>query len=202
MQIDPTKITNFQRTDAELQAFALFGLFCAGKNSDYAARCLARLLNKCDSTPFNYLRELGEIGIHNALVASKIGQYHRLTKALMALIELDLRTCSLSDLTSVFGIGAKTARFFLVHSRPNCDHAILDVHVLKFLRDNGVEDAPEQTPTNHKKYLELEKKFLYLAKIRFPFMSIADIDLIIWQHYSGRLHHDFLVNHLVEALEA
>lgn len=190
MQIEPTKITNFARTDAELQAFALFSLFCAGKNSDYASRCLARLLHKCDSTPFEYLRELGEVGIHNALVASKIGQYTRLTKAVMGLLNLDLRTCSLEDLMGVHGCGPKTSRFILVHSRKDCEYAILDCHLLKYMRDKGCTQAPQNTPTNYKLYLELEKAFLYHAKIDFPCMSVADIDLILWMRYSGRLDND------------
>ena len=190
MQIDPTKITNFDRTDSELQAFALFAVFCAGKNSDYASRCLARLLHKCDSTPFEYLRELGEVGIHNALVASKIGQYGRLTKAVMGLLELNLATCSLEDLMAVHGCGPKTSRFILVHSRKDCRHGILDCHILKFLKENGCEDAPQQTPTSNKQYLELEKKFLFIAERLVPCMSIADIDLILWMRYSNRLDND------------
>ena len=86
MNIDPKNITNFSRTTAELQSFWLFSLFVAGKNSDYAAGCLARLLHKArfnEQNPFDYLRELGETGIHNALVAAKVGQYSRLTKAIV-----------------------------------------------------------------------------------------------------------------------
>lgn len=188
--IDPKKITNFTRTQAELQSFFLFGLFCAGKNSDYAAKCLAKLLhNNEGETPFEVLKNLGETGIHNALVASKIGQYTRLTKAIMDAVDLDLATCTLEELMSVHGVGQKTARFFLLHTRPNCKVAVLDTHILKWLRDNGV-DAPQVTPTSVKQYKALEEKFLFLADINFPFMSIADIDLTLWTKYSGRLEND------------
>jgi thermostable 8-oxoguanine DNA glycosylase len=189
--IDPKKITNFTRTQAELQSFFLFGLFCAGKNSDYAAKCLAKLLhNNEGETPFEVLKNLGETGIHNVLVASKIGQYGRLTKAIMDAVYLDLSTCTLEELMSVHGVGPKTARFFLVHTRPNCEYAVLDTHILKYMRDKGCTLAPENTPTNYKLYVELEKAFLYHAKIDFPFMSIADIDLTLWMKYSGRLEND------------
>lgn len=190
--IDPTNITNFSRTDAQLQAFWLFGAFCAGKNSDYASKCLAKLLSKCgNQTPFEYLRSLGNVAIHNALVAAKIGQYARLTRFIEESIQLDLRTASLQDLMGVFGIGPKTARFFLLHSRPDCECAVLDCHILKFLRENSV-DAPQQTPTNQKQYIELEKKFLFIAKLQFPQMSVAQIDLMLWMKYSGRLENDFV----------
>jgi hypothetical protein len=191
--IDPTNITNFSRTDAQLQAFWLFGAFCAGKNSDYASKCLAKLLSKCgDQTPFEYLRSLGGNAIHNALVAAKIGQYARLTRFVEESINLDLRTAGLQDLMGVFGIGPKTARFFLLHSRPDCECAVLDCHILKFLRENSV-DAPQQTPTNQKQYGELEKKFLFIAKLQFPQMSVAQIDLMLWMKYSGRLENDFIL---------
>jgi thermostable 8-oxoguanine DNA glycosylase len=190
MQIDPKNITNFSRTDSELQAFWLFVAFCAGKNSDHASRCLSRLLRNCKTTPFEHLRELGEIGTHNALVASRIGQYARLTRFIMESLDLNLRTATVEDLMKVFGIGFKTARFFLLHTRPNCECAVLDCHVLKYLKDCGVEYVPSQTPTSKNQYHYFEKQFLFLAKRDFPFMSIADIDLLIWTKYSGRLEND------------
>ena len=188
--IEPTKITNFSRTTAELESFFLFGLFCAGKNSDYAAKCLARLLTgKEGDSPFAILKSLGEIGIHNTLVASRIGQYHRLTKAIVQAVDLDLQTCTLEDLLKVHGVGQKTARFFLLHTRADCECAVLDTHILRWLRDNEV-DAPWSTPASVKQYKDLEQKFLILAKKNFPFMSIAQIDLTLWMHYSGRLADD------------
>jgi thermostable 8-oxoguanine DNA glycosylase len=189
--ITPTQITKFDRTDTELQSFWLFGAFCAGKNSDYAAACLAKLLNKIgDKTPFEYLRDLGETNIHNALVAARIGQYSRLTRFIMESLDLDLRTATLSDLTGVFGIGPKTARFFLVHSRSDASHAILDTHILKYLREKSDSIVETQTPTTKKRYEELEKMFLFFVYFDFPHMTVADIDLMLWMKYSGRLQED------------
>lgn len=188
MNIDPKNITNFSRTNAELQSFWLFSLFVAGKNSDYAAGCLARLLHKArfnEQNPFDYLRELGETGIHNALVAAKVGQYSRLTKAIVQSLDLDLSTASLQDLMNVFGCGPKTARFFLLHSRPQCECAVLDTHILAWMRSKGI-DAPVATPTGEK-YLFLERVFLNLAQSEFPLMSIAQIDLLLWMKQSNRL---------------
>ena len=155
MNIDPKNMTNFSRTNAELQSFWLFSLFVAVKNSDYAAGRLARLLHKArlnEQNPFDYLRELGETGIHNALVAAK-------------------------------------ARFFLLHSRPQCECAVLDTHILAWMRSKGI-DAPAATPTGEK-YLFLERVFLNLAQSEFPLMSIAQIDLLIWMKQSNRLEDDF-----------
>ena len=191
MQIDPTKITNFNRTDAELQAFILFTGLIAGKNSDIAARVLSHLLNKRkDQTPFAYLSELGEIGIQNALVAAKSGQYTRLTKFIMGVMKLDLRDCSFEDLTAVHGLGLKSASFFLLHSRKGWEGCVLDTHILAWLRNHGVEDAPKSTPQNIKKYKELSAKWLFLSSIHFPHLSPADRDLFVWIEQSGRLDND------------
>jgi thermostable 8-oxoguanine DNA glycosylase len=188
MEINPTKITDFSRSDAELQAFWIFGCVVAGKNSDYAARVISRLLNKCgeDATPFQFFRDLGETGIRNALVAAKSGNYTRITRFIMESLDVDLRNATQEDLMKIHGIGPKTASFFLLHSRPNVNLAVLDVHILKYLRERGV-DAPTQTPTSVKKYLELQEAFLFFARRDFPFMSMAQIDLTLWMKYSNRL---------------
>jgi hypothetical protein len=189
--ITPTQITNFNRTDAELQAFWLFGAFCAGKNSDYAAKCLSRLLHRAEAkNPFDYLRELGETNIHNALVASRIGQYARLLKFIMQSLDLDLRTATLEDLMKVHGIGPKTARFFLLHSRADYPCAVLDTHILKYLRDKDARNVPAITPSSKTVYADLEERFLFHARLDFPHMSVADVDLTLWMKYSGRLQND------------
>jgi thermostable 8-oxoguanine DNA glycosylase len=59
---------------------------------------------------------------------------------------------------------------------------VLDVHILKYLRSQGFE-APKQTPSG-KKYLELEKNFLELAKKNN--MTPADFDLMLWTKYSTK----------------
>ncbi|NBP02621.1 MAG: hypothetical protein EBU90_21370 [Proteobacteria bacterium] len=94
---------------------------------------------------------------------------------------LDLKTCSVSDLESVRGIGPKTARCFLMHSRRGARYAGLDTHALKYMREKGI-DVPKSTPTG-KKYLELEAKFLELADRSGK--SVAEFDLEIWRHYSS-----------------
>lgn len=196
--IKPTEITNFNRTDAELEAFWLFSLFVAGKNSDYAGRCLARIINRSDSvwdglSPFEIFRTMTETQIRNVLVASKIGQYGRLTKAIQQSVNLDLRTCSLEDLLAVHGVGPKTARFFLLHSRRDAEHAVLDTHILSWLRSHGVEDAPKATPQNAKLYSQLEETFLRLAELWFPNVPLAEVDLLIWMQESGRLSDEVSV---------
>ncbi len=187
MVINPTQITDHTRTLSQLQAFWIFCMVVAGKNSDYAARVISKLLAKCsdEQLPFGHFALLGEIGIRNALVAAKAGQYDRLTKGIMQSLRLNLETCSYEDLVSIFGVGPKTASFFLLHSRKGWEGAVLDTHILKYLADKGLS-VPKSTPQDPAKYQELSKMFMNLSAAEFPKLSVAQRDLLVWSQYSGR----------------
>jgi len=187
--ITPTQITNFNRTVRELQIFWLFGIMVAGKNSDQIAAKLGKLIRDNvpdDVLPFQWLKENAN-AVHNTLVANRIGQYGRIERAIQQSVDLDLRTATLDELQGVFGVGPKTARFFLLHSRPGVRVAVLDTHVLAWLREKmGFGCAvPKQTPSNAH-YSYWENIFLKLADSYYPGMSVADLDLIIWALQSGR----------------
>lgn len=184
LTIEPTQITSYTRTDAQLEAFWVFCIVVAGKNSDYASRVVGKLLGKTDN-PFDYFRDIGEIGIRNALVANKTGQYDRISKAINQSLSLNLRTCGFHELKAIFGIGPKTANFFLLHTRPDYEGVVLDTHILRFLRDHGV-DAPKSTPQDPEVYDNLSNGFRRMSAALYPHLSLADRDLIIWKLYSGR----------------
>lgn len=117
--IDPKNITDYNRTDEQLQAFWIFSCVVAGKNSDFAASVISKLLSKgkrFSKTPFQYLEELGETGVRNALVAAKSGNYTRITRFIIESLSLDLRTATFEELMNVFGIGPKSASNWIFHS--------------------------------------------------------------------------------------
>jgi thermostable 8-oxoguanine DNA glycosylase len=181
--INPSEVTNFNRSDYELEEFFLFCIFVAGKTATTTARNLAAFLQNATLTPLNHLRFLSQNNlIQQELVRARIGQYKRLTICLTQVVEknLDLRTCSVADLESISGIGAKTARYFLLHTRPNQNIAALDIHIMRWLKEQGF-DAPAR-PKNNKDYLYWESIFLTEAK-KYN-MSIADLDLAIWNSRS------------------
>jgi hypothetical protein len=189
--VDPTNITNYNLTDAELEERILWWCLAAGKNGRTAAKQLDRLLNILTYNnfgPFESLR-FYDMSVTNAALPPLlrdcgIGCYNHKAKAIQSLIwsELNLRTCTAEDLESIYGIGMKTSRCFIIHSRPDAQYAGLDTHVLKFLRSKGV-DAPLSTPGSRKKYLELEKIFLTYAQESGKVVSQFDLD--IWNYYSG-----------------
>jgi thermostable 8-oxoguanine DNA glycosylase len=183
--IDPTKITNFNSTDNELEEVLLFWVLVAGKNASTISKALEKILNSLKgSTPFEKIRGIEKNNLPSLLKNHGIGCYNNKAKALWELVNsnLNLRTCSVEDLEKIYGIGSKTARCFIVHSRPNSTHACLDTHVLKFLRAKG-HKVPKGTPSSKKQYKELEQVFLNYVKESGK--SVAEFDLEVWNSYAN-----------------
>jgi thermostable 8-oxoguanine DNA glycosylase len=192
--IQPTKITDYDRTDAELERFWTFCVLVAGKNADWASAKVCDLYRHAEDqgkTPFGYLRE-HEHALHNLLVANRVGQYHRIERALRESLGLNLRTCTVEELEGIFGIGPKTARFFVLHSRPGAHVAVLDTHVLRWLSRFLNDDRcaiPRSTPAP-RAYARLEKLCLIAMRSAFPGLTPAQADLMVWCVESGRLEGD------------
>lgn len=188
--IDPANITNFSRTKEELEEFLLFGLCVAGKTASIQAKKLDQFLSllrqfymwdKADDvklSPFELLSGSKEADVLACMKEVGLGQYHKLLQGFEDARHLDVFTCTLEDLEKCYGVGPKTSRFFLLHSRPNQKIACLDTHVLKYLKSEGFP-APKVNPSK-KLYPILEKAFLFLA--RENNMTPADFDLNIWNH--------------------
>lgn len=182
MTIVPTSITNFNRNTRELQAFWLFCICVAGRNSKMVATKINQLMGDVPNNmfPFDWLRVQD---IRSVLEKHKMGQYGRITKAIQQSLDLDLATVDFMDLEKIHGVGPKTSRFFLLHSRPNVEVAVLDTHILKWMQANfPAHSVPATTP--QKDYRTWENMFLIRAKDMFPGLSIAEIDLTIWKSFS------------------
>jgi thermostable 8-oxoguanine DNA glycosylase len=188
--IDPRDVTKFDRTQTELEEYWLFCIVAAGKTAMTQARLLdgylkegAKDLMATAWTPFDIIRyQVQEDKLLDALKASRLGQYNRLKKAFEQSVNLDLRSCTVADLEAITGVGPKTARFFILHTRPDQSMAVLDTHILKYLRDKG-HTTQKVTPPAGKKYNELEA--IVIAEAKASGMSQPDFDLHIWKTYSG-----------------
>lgn len=192
--IDPEKVTNYEQTEKKLEESILFWVCAAGKNGRTAVRCLNYLLNDINGYelgPFNAIKIWGyyihpetQEGWAEMLRDCGIGCYTHKAKTMfqLAVSNLNLKTCSASDLEEIYGIGPKTSRCFILHSRENVQVAGLDTHMLKHLRKLGY-DVPRNTPTGNK-YLTTEAIVLMLAKEAG--MSPAQFDLMVWNRYSVR----------------
>ncbi len=215
--IDPTDVTHFNRTKAELEEFLLFCVVVAGKTAATQAKLLHKLLYEfvsvlhekeklyvahlpsdgdtlnsfysgrfIEDTPFSRIRFLIQRNLLLDFVkASKLGQYRKIERAFRELVEadFDLLSCTIEQLEKIHGIGFKTSRFFIVHTRSDQSHAILDTHILKYMRDElGIPNVPKATPGNYKEYARLEGLFVQHCKsVNRP---VAELDLEIWKHYS------------------
>lgn len=193
--IDPRDVTKYDRTTAELEEFLLFAVVVAGKTAMRQAQALEVFLNSLPGTgtPFERLEPLVNLSgsssrphLIHYLQHSKLGQYTRIEKAFRDVVtnlKGKLDTCTIADLEAIHGIGAKTARFFILHTRQNQRIAVLDTHALKHLNKNNVV-APKGTPGSGPEYQRLESEFLKLYDAS-GYTNLADYDLMIWRLYSG-----------------
>jgi thermostable 8-oxoguanine DNA glycosylase len=175
-----------ERNQRELQQFAIFSVCVAGKNADTMLKCVRDFIESgVDSTgiddPFEMINSLHDSGeLAECLRKSGIGCYNRRARTLSELARsgIDLSSCSAADLEAIWGIGPKTARFFLLYSRDDVDDiAVLDVHILRWLRARGYK-VPLHTPPSGSRYREIEQLFLrHVPRGK----SVAEFDYEIWQ---------------------
>ncbi len=177
--VDPHNITNYERSDAELQEFWLFCIAVAGKTAVIIAQMLDNFLAD-NQTPFQYIEHLVKCHqLEDKLREARLGRYGVLTKAYTQSLSLDLRTCSVEDLEAIHGVGHKTARFFILHSRKNAKVAVIDTHMKKYLETQGVV-----IKNLNKQYYDLEK--FILRKAEESGKTFAEFDLDIWRSYARK----------------
>ncbi len=187
--IDPTDVINFNRTQEELEEFVLFTAVVAGKKASNQVKALDRFLSYLPhKSPFEAIRQMDSRKVLlNNIINSRLGQYTHLHRCFRELVhsKIDLKTCTVEELERVHKIGFKTSRFFVVPNRPEQKYAILDTHILAFMRDHlGISHAPRQTPSNLKVYQHYEHIFVkYAQELETP---VAVLDLDLWNIYSSR----------------
>lgn len=185
--IDPKKIVRYDYTDEELEELIIFCVCVAGKTASTIAPAVALFLN--GQPAFEVVRGILEIDNTGWILSQRlkkcgIGCYNQKSETLKQIVNanLDLRTCSVSDLEAIKGIGPKTARFFIMSSRRGVQHAALDTHILRWMKDQGIENVPKSTPSG-KKYLDLEQTYLKMVP---EGKTPAEFDLEIWNQYSNK----------------
>lgn len=183
--VDPWNITDYNRSPAELEELLLFCVSVAGRSAGMTAAALDEFLaGQPGRSPFDKIRRLIKGGkLPQAIRASRLGKHARLTRAFAEIVQagLDLTTCTCEQLEAIHGIGPKTSRFFIVHTRPGEQLAVLDTHILRYMRSLGYKNIPASTPTG-KRYLQIEQDFIALA--RREGRDIAEFDLWIWRQYA------------------
>lgn len=165
-----------QLSDIDLEWHLLYSIIVAGKSAKFTNRIIKILKGYVPTgkSPLRYL-----LAHQQYLFKAKTGRYRVLKQALADLhrLRLDLRTCTPDELEHVHGIGPKSARFFIMWMRPESRFAVLDRHILRWLKSRGYE-APDSTPPASK-YYELEKVFIHEADQIG--MTPRELDLDIWR---------------------
>jgi thermostable 8-oxoguanine DNA glycosylase len=188
--IDPVKVTDYSRSMYSLEEFLLFCVLVANKNATRIAISLEKLLEYgrdhwCCLSAFEIVKAIHKNDdLPGLLKHYGVGCYNRKAEYILktANCGLDLRACTTEDLEAIPGIGMKTARYFILHTRKNAKVACLDTHMLKWLSYYTKYDVPDSTPTR-KKYLELEQVVIKIAEM-FK-VSNAELDLLIWNKQRG-----------------
>jgi len=175
MMTEPITITD----PVELEWRLIYAMIVAGKSAVFANACVRRLRGLISDPPLETIKSLTPSELVESLRDARTGNYHKLRRGLReaAAAELDLLTCGPKDLEAIYGIGPKTARFFILWTRPHARYAALDVHVLRWMRDRG-HAAPASTPSSSTIYRQLELAFIAEADRRG--LTPRELDLQIW----------------------
>lgn len=194
-KIDPYNITNYDRTEEELQLFLLFCIVVAGKTAYIQAEKLEqfllsvneRLMMSENVSPFQSIRSAEQHGIlFEEIKLAKLGQYKKIYSGFKYISEheFDLSRMTPKILEEIPGVGMKTSRFFLLHSDKfyKDQIAILDTHILKFIKENIDDRAPKSTPVIPLTYRFWEERFLNWCKQNNK--NVADFDLEVWKKYA------------------
>ena len=192
--IDLTKVPYYDMPDWWLEEFALTAIAVAGKTATVVAPRLSSMLTalyaNCGficNAPFTAIRSVRMETVQEYLKIYGIGCYNAKGKSMSRLAHryLDLRTCTTDDLESVYGIGPKTSRFFVLHTRRDVRVAVLDTHILKYMSYMGFK-VPKSTPSG-KKYKHIEKLFIELWEFEGNGRTLAEYDAFIWNEYRRKL---------------
>lgn len=189
--IDMDEPTNFSRKRGELEEFLMAAVCVAGKTAHVQASRLHRFLYESDEfdvsvsrTPFDKVRAmLQKRSLYRNLVQVGMGKYQLITASFRAMVadpELNLWECPWQRLTEIPGIKIKTAKFFVLHSRPDQQLAVLDTHMHKKLKAEGYS-PPAFPPANPFFYTFWQRIVLSLADR--DGLSPADFDLRTWREF-------------------
>ena len=193
--INPYQITNYNRRSSELEEFLLFCIVVAGKTAyiqaqkleDFLVSVNKRLMMPENINPFQTLKSAEQHGIlMEEILKAKLGQYKKIYSGFKYICSnrYDLNKMTPELLEKIPGVGMKTSRFFLLHSDSFYSNkiAILDTHILKFIKENIDDKAPKSTPTIRVTYKYWEDRFLFWCEQNNK--NVADFDLEGWKSFA------------------
>jgi thermostable 8-oxoguanine DNA glycosylase len=174
---------NWANTREKRELVLLFSIMAAGKSADRTSDALNYMMHMLPgNTPLDKIR--GLVKRQDALEKLKsfrIGQHNRILKAFRAIVDFDVDVTppDPDKLRNIPGIGLKTSSFVaLVYDR-TLPVAVLDTHVLKFLRNRMKIEAPLGTPSSAKIYDRLSRPIIRLATLLD--VTCGDLNIVLWK---------------------
>jgi len=168
--------TNTQRNTQELFEFFIYSLFLKEGKEEQANKKASTFISTLPHRDLIYAANFSSSELRKqiteALKKAKTGNYTLYTNAI-AFLALKLAedslyfnsnflmNASLEDLLQIPGMNDLSARFFLIHTRENQEHAILDKKVFQWL--SLFQTTPKRTPKGSQ-YILWEKKYLEFIK--------------------------------------
>ena len=139
--------------------------------------------------PFQTIKSANQHGIlFEEIKKAKLGQYKKIYSGFKFITQKDynLNRMTPKILEEIPGVGMKTSRFFLLHSDIFYKDkiAILDTHILKFIKENIDDRAPKSTPVIPLTYRFWEDMFLNWCNNNNK--NVADFDLEVWKSYARK----------------
>jgi thermostable 8-oxoguanine DNA glycosylase len=162
----------------------IYSILVAGRTAHFAEMKTKALFRDSDRRGIEPFLMFGLCRLNARLMEHlkkcKVGKYKLTHKAILWLIthSLNLRTVTPQQLEKCPGIGQKTSRFFIVWTRPYEQYAVLDRHILRWMKSIG-HDVKETTPQSVAEYERIEK--LYLAEAEKIGITPRELDSIIWE---------------------
>ena len=192
--INVFNINDYNRNRHEREELLLLSIAVAGKTAYIIAPKIHRFIEICGKTgtPFERIKSVLSQGgadlLREKLEEVKLGCYNSRTKGFIEAANLDVFNCGIKELEQVTGVGFKTSRLFLIHTRPDARYCAYDVHIGKEMRLQGFLDAPKSTPTSYKEYLYWEQKWLSLVPKN---VTVGEFDIQTWNKYSRKAPEGF-----------
>jgi len=185
IKVDPFNLPSRQMTRPELQYWILFSMAVAGKGAKVTEQKMLAFLRDEGRPllpPFDVVRLYIYRGeLLKKMKKHKLGKYTLLNKGFREAINLDLKDLTVEKLDAIPGIGPKSSRMIMMYGFPDQqEYAVLDTHVLKWLKAHG-HDVPDATPEG-KTNDRLEK--IVLAEAEALGMSARQFDTFVWQSYA------------------
>lgn len=179
---------NIKMTREMKEDLVLFAIAVAGKKANTTRKKLDAfylekpILYSTYKSPFKYIRGLVVLKcLPETLRAAKIGMYTKLEHAFpFTAYYVDVDNLSVEILERIPGVGPKTSRFIMLYSDPTFGGAVLDTHILKYLRLLGY-NTPKTTPTG-KRYREFED--IFVARAKELGLTSKQLDDKVWRAYA------------------